>query len=272
MKLGMLHQFPLGVWAVIFVAVLLISLETGYRLGHWKKNRQGGAEIANSRDIAMGSMFALLGLVVAFTYAFSVSRADTRKQAVANEANAIGTAFMRSELAPEPGRSELRQLLLDYALTRVMSTASFESQNVKKIMARTLEAKSKLWPATVRMVQDSSANPMKVSIVRAMNKVYDMHALRLRGVYDYLPGVVLLMLVFIAAASLAVAGFNAGLTGSMNRWRMTTFTVVLAAVMFIIIDFDVPQRGFIGVSQDPLVDVIDEMKASLSSRSTSKQP
>jgi hypothetical protein len=71
--------------------------------------------MADSRDIAMGSMFALLGLIMAFTYAFTVSRADHRKQAIVNEANTIGTAFLRVELASEPGRSELRRLLLDYA-------------------------------------------------------------------------------------------------------------------------------------------------------------
>ena len=70
MELGILNYYPLGVGAVILIVVLLISLEIGYWLGKWTKNRQGGDVISGSRDISMGSMFALMGLIIAFTYAF----------------------------------------------------------------------------------------------------------------------------------------------------------------------------------------------------------
>ena len=273
MELGILDHYPLGVGAVILVVVLLLALEIGYRLGKWTKKRQEEGAISGSKDIAIGSMFALLGLIMAFTYAFTVSRSDHRKQAIVNEANAIGTAFLRAELASEPGRSELRWFLLDYARTRVINTAiSKDTQTFKKTMARSMEAQKKLWPATMQMVQDKGGaiGPLEISIVQAINEVLDMQVQRARGATDRLPSVVQFMLVFIAAASLAVAGFNSGVTGALNRWRMTIFTTVLALVMMIIIDFDLPMRGFIGVSQRPLENVINEMESSLSGTPTSK--
>ena len=137
-----------------------------------------------------------------------------------------------------------------------------------------MEAQSKLWPATERILREkgSAAGPLEIFIAQAMNEVLDMHLQRIRGVTDHLPNVALFMLVFIASASLVVAGFNVGLAGSLNRWRMTTFTAVLAVAMLIIIDFDLPQRGFIRVSQVPLVNVIDAMETSLSGTPTSRQP
>ena len=96
----------------------------------------------------------------------------------------------------------------------------------------------------------------------------DTQGQRVKTATDRLASEALLMLVFIAAASLAVAGFSSGLDGALNRWRMTILTSVLAVVMLIIIDFDLPMRGFIEVSQIPLEKVIDEMEASLSGSST----
>jgi hypothetical protein len=100
-------------------------------------------------------------------------------------------------------------------------------------------------------------------LVAAINEVIDMHTTRMMAVFDRLPEVVLWMQLFIAAASLAVAGFNAGLSGRMSRWRMTAFTLVLSAVIIVIIDFDKPQGGFIRVSHEPLVAVIHDMEADL---------
>jgi len=271
MELGILDSYPLGVGAVILLAVLLSSLEIGYWLGKRTKIHQGANVISGSKDIALGPMFALLGLIMAFTYAFTVSRADQRKQVIVDEANTIGTAFLRTELTSEPGRSELRRLLLDYARTRVANTAiSKDTQAFKKAVARSMMVQAELWPATVRMVKNKggSPGPLEISIVQAVNEVLDMQGQRAKNATDRLPGVTLLMLVFIAAASLAVAGFNSGLSGSLNRWRMTILTSVLAMVMLIIIDFDLPMRGFIEVSQMPLEKVIDGMETSLSGSST----
>ena len=72
-----------------------------------------------------------------------------------NEANAIGTAFLRADLVAEPGRSELRQHLLEYARTRVMSAEGVDDlQHLGELIGRSLEAQSKLWPATKRLTVD----------------------------------------------------------------------------------------------------------------------
>ena len=265
------YQFPLGLAAIFFVVVLLVSLETGFRIGQRAGNRDTAKR--ESRDIAMGSMLALLGLVMAFTYAYAVSRADHKKAAVQNEANAIGTAFLRAELAAEPFQSELRQLLLAYARTRVATSEMISSEEaLRQAIVRSLDVQSRLWPVTVRMIQADTPGPVEVSIVQAINNVLDRHSERIALIFDHLPSIALLMLVFIAAASVTVAGYNAGLSGSLNRWRMTAFTLVLAAVLSIIIDFDVPQRGFISISQNSMVYLIHDMEAALEDPASNSAP
>ena len=126
-----LYNLPLWTAGLIFVVVLAIALEFGFRVGlnrreHWKDADSGGGAVV------LTSMFAVMGLVLAFTYASGVSRFDARKNAVLIEANALGTAFHRADLVAEPGRTELRMTLMDYARSRVIPKsfkASAEERN-----------------------------------------------------------------------------------------------------------------------------------------------
>ncbi|MGH7802142.1 MAG: hypothetical protein ACREOW_16200 [Thermodesulfobacteriota bacterium] len=246
MDLPIFYQMPYWVNGLFFVVVLLGSLEAGYRIGRWRVRTTDESGRKDEGDLVLASMYTLLGLVLAFTYPFTLSRADQRKQAVIDEADAIGTAFLRAGMAPEPTRTELRTLILDYARTRVVTVETAGSADqLRKTLSRTLQAQSKIWPTTERMVKAKPAGPVEVSIVQSINEVLDMHTKRLAVSFDRLPGIVLLMLVFLAGASLAITGFNAGLSGHLNRWRLTSLTLILAAVMLVIIDFDRPIRGFV---------------------------
>jgi hypothetical protein len=259
-----LYEVPIWVNGALFLVVLFLAIEVGYRVG-LRQHRSDGDEKRKTRgDVTLGSMLALLGLMLAFTYAFSLSRADMRKQAMVQEANAIGTAFLRADLAAEPGRSELRALLLDYARTRVVTDDMIRThEKLMEVVTRSEEAQSALWPATKRLMQGDLPDPLKISIVQAVNDVLDAQTKRVAVVFDRLPGVVVALLVLIAATSLAVAAHNAGLNGRMSRWRMSAFAIVLAALMLVILDFDQGKRGLIQISDHPLKAVIHEMEHSI---------
>ena len=113
---SILYRFPIFIDGVFIVAILLAALEIGYRFGRreqkWKDADTGGGKLV------LTTLFALLGLILAFTYSGGVTRYEARKQAVIIESNALGTAFLRADLVDEPGRTELRQALLEYARTR----------------------------------------------------------------------------------------------------------------------------------------------------------
>ena len=264
MKLGILYDFYLWQIGFLFVLVLLVVLEAGYRIGlsqrkHWKNADSGGG------NLILTSMLGVLALILAFTYAAAVSRFDARKQAVILEASVLSTAFNRADLVAEPGRTELKQALHDYALTRVIKHGrKINREELNSIVKKSLDAQAKLWPIiTAQILPQSQPVPIVLSLVTSVNKVHDTHTARLAAAQDKLPLSVTLMLLFVAAASLGVAGFNAGISGRMSRWRMTAFAVVLILVMIVIQDFDRPQEGFIVISQDSLNNVILEMEADL---------
>ena len=90
-----LYQIPLWVLVFLFLIVLLIPMEIGFRLGSRKRRSHPDPEGESHRDITLAAMLTLLALMLAFTYSFSMSRADLRKQAIITEVNAMGTAFLR---------------------------------------------------------------------------------------------------------------------------------------------------------------------------------
>jgi len=264
MSAEFLYQLPTWLTSLVYISVLLAALEFGYYVG---RGLQGSWKNANPTNgqIILTSMFAVFGLMLAFTYGAGVDRFDTSKKAVVLEATTIGTAFLRADLVAEPERTELKQALLDYARTRSMKQGRRHSrERFREHIQKSLQVQSKLWPITDKIVKQSQPDSVVTFLlVDAMNQVIDAHAIRLAAINDKLPVGVILMLLFIAAASLSVAGFNGGIAGRLNRWRMTTFALVLVGVLLVINDFDHPVDGFIRVNHESLTNIVNEMEANL---------
>ncbi len=264
MNAGLRHQLPIWLAGLLIISVLLAALESGYRAGLSRRELWKGVDSSGGQHI-LTSMFALLGLILAFTYGAGVNRFDARKAAVVLEANAMSTAFLRADLVAEPGRTELKQALLDYARSRVPKRGQrFSHEQIQEVIQKSLQVQSKLWPITDKIVKLSQPDSIVTFLlVDAMNQVIDAHAIRLAAINDKLPIGVILMLIFIASASLSVAGFNAGISGRLNRLRMTTFAFVLTGVLLVILDFDQPLDGFIRVNHGSLTNIVNEMEANL---------
>jgi len=261
MEIPLPYLFPVWGLAIVCVVLFLLSLEAGFRLGCVRHRKKPGTD---GGDIALTSMFALLGLVLAFTYSFAVGRSDLRKQAVVAEANAVGTAFLRANFGPQPAARELRQVLRDYTETRIVLHEEVGTdERVRKFLDRTAQAETRIWPATVKLVEAGNRGPIDAGIVAAVNEVLDADSRRLAVAFDRLPMVALYMLIFVSCGSMAVAGYNRGLEGDINRTRMTVVAAVLATVITVITDFDRPYSGFVLESQQPLIDVLREMDKAL---------
>ena len=261
-----LYQAPLWVLVFLFLIVLLIPMEIGFRLGSRKRQSHPDPEGESQRDITLAAMLTLLALMLAFTYSFSMSRADLRKQAIITEVNAMGTAFVRADLLPEAGRSDVRQRLYDYAQSRYVAPGSIRTlAEVQQVVDRSVVIQSKIWPAVksaLRQPGDMTA-PERALLISAINNVLDSHTSRMAVFYDRLPTAILALMVLIAGTALGVAAFNSSLSGNPMRWRMTAFAFILSSLMYLILDFDMMMRGFIQVDHSSLVTLIEEMAAAL---------
>lgn len=264
MNLPILYQMPILVTGLIFFAILLLALEFGYQFGKWKRKKNVVSSEREYRDLVLTAMYALLGLMLAFTYTFTLSRADLRKHALIDEANAIGTASIRAEMLGEPAKTEIRIGLLEYARTRVITPdVAGNDEKLKNVIDQSKQAQAKIWQNIQQMLNKGKPGPVEVSVVYAINDVYDIGTKRLAVSFDQLPFVLLVILMFLTCTSLALTGFNAGLSGKMNRGGLLLLVIFLALVILIITDFDRSFKGFVQISQQSLIDVINDMEVML---------
>jgi hypothetical protein len=260
---SILYTIPMWAAGLVFLTALFIAVEAGYRAGlvqrkKWKDADSGGG------GVVLTSLFAILGLVLAFTYASGVSRFDMRKAAILAETNAIGTAFLKADVIADPGRSELKQALYEYALTRSARLARESgAETLQDIVDRSLQKQTALWPAVRRAIAQDNPLPVEVALVSAITTVFDAHTTRYAVVVDRLPGIVIWLLFLVAAAALSVAGFNAGVQGRISRWRIGALTLVLTGVLIVILDFDRPQEGLVIVPQASIENLVAEMQRDL---------
>ncbi|MBL9131287.1 MAG: hypothetical protein JNG86_08815 [Verrucomicrobiaceae bacterium] len=262
-ELPALYHLPLWLIPLLYLVLLAGSSEFGFRFGLRRRHAWPDGE-AGGGGLVYNATLALLGLMLAFTYSFTVNHYELRKQSVIAESNAIGTAFLRAGLAKEKGGAELRQALLDYARTRVFDGSTFATHAAGQAQMRTsLEAQARLWPATEKILHAAPPGPAEVSLMESVNEVLDMHTKRLAAVFDYLPAFVVMVLLLLSVAAMMMTGYVAGLSGRQCRWRMTCFVCVLASALYVITEFDRPLEGLIQISQRPMREEIASMESDL---------
>ena len=239
--------------AIAIFVVAVAASEIGYLLG---KRVRGRVSNADSFKAIQSAMFPILGLLLAFTFSLALSRYDARRDAVVHEANAISTAAARADILDPADARTLRSDLRDYTQVRIAFVeAASDQQAQDDITAHSLGWQRGMWAIGTRAAR-SDARPQLISLVlQSLNDLMDASALEAAAADAHIPDAILVILFVIAALTVGVAGFNAGLQGGRSI-AFAIFALVLALVTTAIIDLDRPQAGWTRVSLVPLQDVV----------------
>jgi len=249
-------MFDVPEWLVGFglLAAMLGALALGRRHGEYDRACFGDK---NDEGWSLsGAALGLLALLLAFTYSVVSAHFDNRKQLVVKESNAIGTAWLRTDFAPEASRRELRELMRDYVDLRCnFSYAGRDAKTHAALLEKSDRLQEAIWSATVRSVAGRTATLTDSLLIDAVNAVIDVHSERLRAHRDHVPSIVIWLLITVALASVGLVGYAAGRKGERRHWLRSLIPLLLVAVIVLIIDLDRPREGFIQVSQQPLLDL-----------------
>ena len=242
-----LYNYPILVVFAVGLGVVLTLSEIGWQLGIRAEGR-GSSNLTTLESAMLG----LLALMIAFTFSMALSRFDLRRDAVLNEANAIGTTALRARLLPEPHRTETLKLLQEYVQIR-LDIARSGSSLVERMTAvtRSNALQESLWQQAKAMAaKDKGLIPTGGSL----NVMIDDQGKRLAALRSRVPNTVLLALFAIAAVAGAFAGYASGLEAKRSRVPVYLMGLVVSAVIFIILDLDRPSAGFITNNQQPMID------------------
>jgi len=236
--------------AFLLVVSLLGALEFGYRTGV-RRAREEDARAASQIGAVQGALLGLLGLLLAFSFAAAGARFLERQDLITKEANAIGTAYLRADLIPDPYASSLRAALREYTSHRVEVSRHLKDSISAANSAEVGAFHDRMWSAA----RDGSlAKPESMmAVVTAVNDVIDFHATRVAAGKKHLPMVVMGLLTACSVLSIGVIGYSCG-TGKRRRATLTmSLAMLIAAALWITIDLDHARSGILRLSDAPLV-------------------
>jgi hypothetical protein len=264
-----MKEFMYDIDSVLIVAVLFVSMllaiEAGYRIGRrikWTSGEDRDAFKAHINMIA-ASMLGILALLLGFTFSLSLQRFDSRSVAVVDEANAIGTAYLRAQMLPAAVRGEVQQSLRDYLGLRVQASAlTLVDRDAQQALAeKTTRAQSALWRLALQAAEEDP-NPVKTGLfVQSLNELIDNFGRRDAALNRHVPEVVLLLLYATFLMAVAIVGYASGVAGHRASFASHVMVVLIVVLVFVILDLDRPRRGQIQVSQSSLVELQAAIKA-----------
>jgi MFS family permease len=249
---------PLHVVAVFlgFAVIALACYEGGFRLGRWWQVRTPD-ESEGPTDMLVGSILALMAFLLAVTMGMASDRFEARRAVVLTEANSIGTTYLRADFLPEPAATEMRELLREYAPLRINVADDVERT---ANFARSGALLTEMWAIASAESGREAGSETFALFIETLNETIDLHEMRIAAVvYGRVPETVILLLMIGSALAIGMTGYRAGLTGRRSVLGAAVLIVFLGAVLMLVVDLDRPRDGFLQVSQQPLIDLVEQI-------------
>jgi hypothetical protein len=237
------------------VLVVLLSVEAGYRVGRLRGRQKHEMETPVGEMVA--ATLGLLAFILAFTFGLAATRFDNKRQLLVDEANAIGTTYLRAEMLPER-RADIKALLREYVDVRIEAV---QPGKLTESIRRSEELQTRLWESTVPIAAHNPNSIIVGLFVQSLNDVIDLHTKRLTAsVRNRIPFAIWATLYGIAFLSFAAMGYHSGLTGTTRSLVIVAVAMTFSVMILLIADLDRSQEGVLTVSQQALIDLRRSMK------------
>jgi hypothetical protein len=251
------NELTLG---LVFFALMVAAHEAGFRLGR-RRDKQTSEDTKSQITTVEVGIIGILGLLLGFTMSMAVTRFEVRKHLVLKEAQAIGTAHLRTQLLPATEGKEIADLLRAYTNVRV------PPEDVRDIYGQITVARREsarlqdaFWQRAVNYGQKDPNAVRAGLLLQSLNEVIDLDAARWMAFQDHVPETVIYVIAAVALLAAMVVGYTFGLGGLRQLFWICTLSLAITLVLAVIIDLDRPREGFIRVSQQPLLDLQKQLQ------------
>jgi hypothetical protein len=252
----LLDSIPVPLLFIALAVIAYVLHEGGFRLGTRQERRDPG-EKDGPTGLLVGAILALMGFLLATATAMAADRFDGRRALVVDEANAISTVYLRAGYLSAPHDANVRNLLREYAPLRInaLDPVVYEAN-----LHASKDMLDDLWVQAEIVAKQSGNQPVVALFVESVNVAIDLLGTREAALTNgRVPETVIWLLLLGALLSAGIVGFHAGLTNRRGVVGAVTLIVILAAALVFVIGLDRPRDDLLRVSQQPLVNVIEEM-------------
>ncbi len=239
-------------WLVMLAVLILVlaAYEFGGRLARTRWSAGVSAEPAMAVQAAA---YTMLGLLLGFSFSLGLSRFDARRTVLIDEANAIGTTYLRTDLLDARTASAMRADLRLYLEERIdFALAAADPAQRARVAARSSRLQRAMWTLAMGASRGDPHSTMTPLFISALNETIDLSAEQGAVLDAHIPDIVFFALVLIMLIAASMLGYAFGLQSARAVVSKVLLALTLALVIGLIIDLDRPQQGLIRVNLEPL--------------------
>ncbi len=239
---------------------MVVAAEIGRRLGRRRLAAEGGGPLTGTGAVE-GAVFGLLGLIIAFTFSGAATRLDVRRQLAVQEANAIGTAYLRVDLLPADAQPALREQFRAYVDSRIKVYRSLpDVEAAFAELERSAALQATIWKQSVAACERGSATA-GLLLLPALNDMIDIVTTRTIAAQTHPPRIIFAILGSLGLISALLAGYAMGGSPTRRWMHVLTFAAVVGVTSYVILDLEYPRVGLIRI--DALDALLVNLRASM---------
>ena len=248
----MYNQSSILIVSALFV-LMLLAMEIGFRSGRHKQ--ESTAEAVTQANAVLVSMLGLLALLLAFTFSAALQRYDDRSQTVVAEANAIGTTYLRARLLPAEMPDEVQALIRQYLEVRIQEgdVDSTKPELHASLLQQAKLMESTLWDHATKAAERDGRQTTSGLFIQSLNELFDTSNTRQAALNRHVPEIVLFLMFATIVLTTATLGYASGIAGHRVTLAAFVLVILIALVVYLIIDLDRPRRGTIQVSHESML-------------------
>jgi hypothetical protein len=222
----------------------------GLFLGRSRRAHHQG--LKESSGVLQGALLGFMGLILAFGLSLALGRYEARRAAVVDDANTIGTTYLRAQTLAEPVRSRSMSLLVEYTDAELRLTDEVPgSDAAQRTIADGTALQDRLWALAAQAVTEAPTATAPRLYVESLNEMIDQQTVRVAGLNNRVPTEVLLLEVIGSAIAMFLLGLHVGLLGR-SLAPLLLAACLVTMLLFATFDLDRPTRGFIEIPDTPL--------------------
>ena len=257
MLLDWLNNAPIWTIGGILLVALFAAACLGRAARPWVHHTESDPGDDHGEGYSVSAILGLLALLTGFTFSLAIQRFEERRTLVLEHANAIGTAYLRTQLLPQPHRARLSGLIVAY-VDNAVALAKAAPGKTAALVAKDDQILTQLWEATAAGYDSVKTLPFSGPFISSINSVIDDDGARRAARSAHVPIEVFAVLLIYLVGTAGVLGYV--LRARRGLFAAAFLLVLLTMSQLVILDIDRPTAGTIRESQKPMADLRESLK------------
>lgn len=244
-------EFGIGAFALFVFALLALTGEVGFQIGRARGRATTSPDSQNAGVSTLTTgMLGFVAFTLAVTIGIAQDRFEARRHATLDEANTVGTAWLRTGLAGTSGKP-IAGLIEEYAGARLAYLVAASPDAATGALAHANTLQNEIWQRTLPLLP-AMPPPLASAFVSSLNDMFDAELVQRYSMESRVPAETMLGLLAGAVLAIGALGYQMGLAGRRQLVLALLLLLMVSGAMAVIIDFNQPSAGSIRVNPAPM--------------------